>query len=553
MAEIPPVVDLGGIVEAEAADTGLYESTYFLSSTSDFAGYYDEVDAADPFALSDEQIAFLAHAANLVDAAKGGIDVGDKRLEVLHVFRCGLLESRGRPYQKDSPDFVAIIKVDGAIRVAAMEMKCRCANATASKERARISAQGKFSYASCRSPDLRRYLQSRSEALQCLHHAATLGVDYVVFVTGDTIGLTSGVLIEYDEQIRSSYNKCIDDIYEEALKWAYDSSVPVPEEEIKAAVGKARVKIDYHSFMKSVYVWKEMTKPENLPLPPAIRIIPMQCQYWNYSKHGSDQKTQAAEGHRAVLPFDSRQSKVIDRMLMLILSDIHSLAKLTTAKKDLSFYSSLQGYREAGSQRYSLEKVLIEARLALLAMIKDEEGGVIEEDAAAIAALVSDDDEASPDSPQVTKVDVLKYCGTTPKRDVKRRYDDPRDVNDEAVIRFKACRGIPIYRVAVDLKHRGPGARGSRMLCKADTNWWCAGCHTWVCHGGGSGSDESANGDSPRARSFIRDVKECIARVAGRTKKRRVVVTAAHSCFVRSHPNFLECVPCASEEDADSP
>ena len=204
-------------------------------------------------------------------------------------------------------------------------------------------------------------------------------------------------------------------------------------------------------------------------------------------------------------------------------------------------------------EQIALEKVLIEARLALLAMIKDEEGGVIEEDAAAIAAVVSDDDEASPDSSQVTKVDVLKYCGTTPKRDVKRRYDDPRDVNDEAVIRFKACRGIPIYRVAMDLKHRGPGARGSCMLCKADTNWWCAGCHTWVCHGGGSGSDESANGDSPRARSFIRDVKECIARVAGRTKKQRVVVTAAHSCFVRSHPNFLECVPCASEEDADSP
>ena len=33
---------------------------YRPSSTSDFAGYYDEVDAADPFALSDEQIAFLA-------------------------------------------------------------------------------------------------------------------------------------------------------------------------------------------------------------------------------------------------------------------------------------------------------------------------------------------------------------------------------------------------------------------------------------------------------------------------------------------------------------
>lgn len=157
------------------------------------------------------------YVQDLLKVADDGISVGGKKLEVLHVFRCGLLESKGRPHQKDSPDFVAIVKVDGILCVAAMEMKCRCANATASKERERISSQGKFSYASCRSRDLRRHLQSRSEAVQCLHHAATLGVDFVIFVTGDTIGLTSGILIEYDEQLRSSYNKCIDDIYERLL------------------------------------------------------------------------------------------------------------------------------------------------------------------------------------------------------------------------------------------------------------------------------------------------------------------------------------------------
>lgn len=477
--------------------------------------------------------------------ADGGIDVGGKKLEVLHIFRCGLLESKGRPYQKDSPDFVAIVKVDGTLCVAAMEMKCRCANATASKERERISSQGKFSFASCRSRDLRSHLQSRSEAVQCLHHAATLGVDFVLFVTGDTIGLTSGILIEYDDQLRSSYNKCIDDIYEAALKWAYDPSLPVPEEEIKAAVRKARVKIDYPSFMKSVYVWREMTKTENLPLPPAIRIIPMQCQYWNYTKWGSDQKTQAAEGHRAVLPYDSRQSKVIDRMLMLILSDIHSLAKLTSAKKDLSFYSSLQGYRDAGSQRYSLEKVLIEIRLALLAMIDDL--GEIEEDPGGPVA-VSDDEVSvlNAASPLVESIDVLRYCGTTPRRNVKRRYEDPRNVDDEAVARHKACRGIPIYRVSEDLNHRKTGARGACMLCKADTNWWCAGCHSWVCHGGGSDNDGAEAGrTSPRIRKFIRDVKEYVASIGGRRKKQKAVVTAVHSCFIQSHPNFLDCGLCS--------
>jgi len=142
---------------------------------------------------------------------------------------------------------------------------------------------------------------------------------------------------------------------------------------------------------------------------------------------------------------------------------------------------------------------------------------------------------------------VLKYHGTTPRRDVKRRYNDPRNIDDEAVVRFKACRGTPIYRVAEDLKHRGPGARGSCMLCKADTNWWCAGCHTWVCHGGGGGSNEVASGASESwARGFIQDVKEYVAFVSGRRKKQKAVVTAVHSCFVRSHPNFLKCATCAS-------
>ena len=492
------------------------------------------------------------YVQDLLKVADDGISVGGKKLEVLHVFRCGLLESKGRPHQKDSPDFVATVKVDGILCVAAMEMKCRCANATASKERERISSQGKFSYASCRSRDLRRHLQSRSEAVQCLHHAATLGVDFVIFVTGDTIGLTSGILIEHDEQLRSSYNKCIDDIYEAALKWAHDPSVPVPEEEIKAAVRKARVKIDCSSFMKSVYVWREMTKMENLPLPPAIRITPMQCQHWNYTKWGSDQKTQAAEGHRAVLPYDSRQSKVIDRMLMLILSDIHSLAKLTSAKKDLSFYSSLHGCRDAGSQRCSLEKILIEIRLALLAMI-DELGGI--EDDASGPVAVSDDEVSVPmaPSPQVVGIDVLQYHGTTPRRNVKRRYDDPRNVDDEAALRFKACRGIPIDRVSEDLNHRKTGARGACMLCKAVTNWWCAGCHSWVCHGGGSEVDEAAaSSTSPRIRRFVRDGKECVASIGGRRKKQKAVVTAVHSCFIQSHPNFLNCKLCSVVGDPET-
>jgi hypothetical protein len=58
----------------------------------------------------------------------------------------------------------------------------------------------------------------RSEALQCAHHASTLSVNYVLFVIGDRIGTTGGVLIHYDDDFLSSYEQCIDDAYEASLK-----------------------------------------------------------------------------------------------------------------------------------------------------------------------------------------------------------------------------------------------------------------------------------------------------------------------------------------------
>jgi hypothetical protein len=88
-----------------------------------------------------------------------------------------------------------------------------------------------------------------------------------LFVTGDRLSFTCGVLIHFDNFFLASYEKCIDDIYESALKWAYEA-------ECEEAM----------PFMKHFYLWKEMTKEENLPLPPCERILPMQDAFWNGTK-----------------------------------------------------------------------------------------------------------------------------------------------------------------------------------------------------------------------------------------------------------------------------
>ena len=184
-----------------------------------------------------------------------------------HLFRAGLLQKRNRKYQKDSPDFILIGTLDGCQIVAVVELKCRSKMKTQDAERCR-AGYGKFASISCNSPDLHKYMLKRDEALQCAHHASTLSVNYVLFVTGDRVSITGGVLIHYDNEFLLLYEKCVDDIYESALKCFYEaeSEDEMPIDEIKAAVSKASVPLDFETFMKHFYMWKEMTKDENLPL-----------------------------------------------------------------------------------------------------------------------------------------------------------------------------------------------------------------------------------------------------------------------------------------------
>lgn len=83
-------------------------------------------------------------------------------------------------------------------------------------------------------------------------------------MTGDRVSITDGVLIYFDNEFLSLYEKCVEDIYESALKWAYEAETEaeteadMPIDDIQAAASKASVPIDFETFMKHVYMWKEM-------------------------------------------------------------------------------------------------------------------------------------------------------------------------------------------------------------------------------------------------------------------------------------------------------
>jgi hypothetical protein len=153
------------------------------------------------------------YGMNILEWAKNGIRLEDGSvLKVHHLFRAGLLQKKNRMYQMDSPDFIIIGTLVGHEIVAVVELKCRSKMKTQDLERCHARYR-KFVSISCNSLDLHKYLLKRDEALQCAHHVSTLSVNYVLFVTGDCVSITSGVLIHYDNEFLSLYEKCVDDIY----------------------------------------------------------------------------------------------------------------------------------------------------------------------------------------------------------------------------------------------------------------------------------------------------------------------------------------------------
>jgi hypothetical protein len=182
----------------------------------------------------------------------------------------------------------------------------------------------------------------------------------VLFVTGDRVSITGGVLIHFDNEFLLCYEKCIDDIYESALKWAYEaeSEDDILIDEIKAAVAKASVSLDFETFMKHFYLWKELTRDKHFPLPSCEWILPMQDAFWNVTKHGSDVKMQACQSMSATIPVDTLGAKAYNRMQMNVFAN--KGCQMFLVDEDLSTYSDLEHFCNAASHQLTfLRKCMI--------------------------------------------------------------------------------------------------------------------------------------------------------------------------------------------------
>ena len=89
-----------------------------------------------------------------------------------------------------------------------------------------------------------------------------------------------------------------------------------------------------------------------VPLPSLKRLIPIYAAYWNTAKGGSDTLTKLMDDCilRPPKVHSYCESVAFTRCIMILLTLIHCLIQINTAKEDINDYSSLKYYRNAASQ-----------------------------------------------------------------------------------------------------------------------------------------------------------------------------------------------------------
>ena len=108
----------------------------------------------------------------------------------------------------------------------------------------------------------------------------------------------------------------------------------------------------------------------------------------------------------------------------------------------------------------------------------------------------------------------------SPKQDTLENLMSNTALHSDVINRFKFCKGKPVCRVSdVDYTRSGSHAKGSCIVCKKRTNWYCILCRNFACH---DTTDSSIK--------YITDANKC---------KKGNHIAAVKSCFIHCHPNYL--------------
>jgi hypothetical protein len=139
-------------------------------------------------------------------------------------FRAPLVEKRNEPWVKVSADFLTIVDDDG-LQFEVTEIKTQATVQTAGREYDRVNRVNATQHDTidATSPFLRDYIADRGEALQLIHHSYTYDTEFVRHIAGSAYGeIISSVRVRFSYYIREQYGKCLQELKDLILAWAYD-------------------------------------------------------------------------------------------------------------------------------------------------------------------------------------------------------------------------------------------------------------------------------------------------------------------------------------------
>lgn len=122
--------------------------------------------------------------------------------------------------------------------------------------------------------------------VQCIHHAAVLGIKHVLFVVakGSSMGVGEILyiaLLQFSEQLRNCYTCSLDCIRTAAFTWIRRDAKLIPKEyDALLSSSHASDLFSFASYYNLSMAYKSLVA-KNGPLPPSRLIRPTMLVYWN--------------------------------------------------------------------------------------------------------------------------------------------------------------------------------------------------------------------------------------------------------------------------------
>ena len=102
---------------------------------------------------------------------------------------------------------------------------------------------------------LHKWIPKHKESFQLLHHVAVRDARKGLFLVGNKKKIMFDVFVNYSDNLITSYQSILKDLYGRSLKPFYDGNLQ--EEKIRKVLEKKEMKklgVDYHSFLTDYYI-----------------------------------------------------------------------------------------------------------------------------------------------------------------------------------------------------------------------------------------------------------------------------------------------------------